>query len=236
MLSSTPKSAYLRGMRDGSPFLFVAVPFALLFGVVATEAGLNVAQVMAFSTVVIAGAAQMTAMQLMVEDTPTMIILATALAVNLRMVMYSASLAPYVGKQPLWKRSLIGYALFDQTYAAAIVEFEKRPDMSQAQRVQYYAGTATPIIPAWIIATYVGAVLGAGIPPEFALDFALPITFLAMLAPMMKTPAHVAAAATSIILTLVFAFIPYNLGLLIAAVAALVVGVQVETRFLKATV
>ena len=70
--------------------------------------------------------------------------------------------------------------------------------------------------------------LGTAIPPEFALDFAVPITFLAMIAPLLRTPAHIAAAFVSIAVTLALAFLPYNTGLLIAAVAAMVTGAQVE--------
>ncbi|MFO7920324.1 MAG: AzlC family ABC transporter permease, partial [Nioella sp.] len=90
MTSST--SAYLRGIRASLPFLLVVLPFGALFGVVGTEAGLNLAQVMGFSIVIIAGAAQFTAVQLMQEQAPTVIVLASALAVNLRMAMYAASL------------------------------------------------------------------------------------------------------------------------------------------------
>lgn len=235
MPSSTPKSAYWRGVRNGAPFLLVAIPFATLFGVLATEAGLNIAQVMGFSVLVIAGAAQIAAIQLMVDNVPTLIILATALAVNLRMAMYSAALAPYFGGLPLWKRATLSYVLFDQNFAVAAVEYEDRPSLSPTARAAYFFGASTLIVPAWCITTYIGALVGARIPPEYALDFALPITFLALLAPMMKSMAHVAAAATSIILTLALAFLPFNLGLLLAALAALVVGVQVENRTTRRT-
>ena len=92
MASSSVKSAYRQGIRDGAPFILVIVPFSMLFGVIATEAGLSVFETLSFSVVVIAGAAQFTALQLMGEDAPTLVVLASALAVNLRMAMYSASL------------------------------------------------------------------------------------------------------------------------------------------------
>ncbi len=73
MTTSNRKSIYLQGVRDGAPFVLVVVPFALLFGVVGTEAGLNLAEVMGFSVLVIAGAAQFTALQLMVDEAPTLL-------------------------------------------------------------------------------------------------------------------------------------------------------------------
>ncbi|MEM9268712.1 MAG: branched-chain amino acid ABC transporter permease, partial [Pseudomonadota bacterium] len=66
------------------------------------------------------------------------------------------------------------------------------------------------------------------IPPEFALDFAVPLTFIAIVAPSLRSLAHVAAALVSIVLALLLAWIPYALGLMIAACVAMVVGAQVE--------
>ena len=104
MPTTTTKSAFWTGVRDGAPFMVVAGPFALLFGVLATEAGLTVFEVISFSLVVIAGAAQFTALQLMQDHAPTVIVLISALAVNLRVAMYSAALTPYLGRAPLWQR------------------------------------------------------------------------------------------------------------------------------------
>ncbi|GAB4543042.1 MAG: AzlC family ABC transporter permease [Ruegeria sp.] len=228
MATSTSKSYYWKGFRDGTPFVFVAVPFGTLFGVFATEAGLNIVQTMAFTSTVFAGAAQFAALQLLQDGTPTAIILISALAVNLRMAMYSASLTPYLGAAPLGQRAFAAYLTVDQSYACSIVQFEKEPGMTVAQRMAYFVGSVTPITPLWILATYLGAVLGTRIPESWALDFALPITFLAMIGPMMRTPAHVVAALVAIIVSLLCAGVPYNLGLLIAGCAGMVAGAQAE--------
>lgn len=227
----TPRPAFWRGCADSAPFLLVVAPFAVLFGVLATEAGLNVLETMAFSIAVIAGAAQFTALQLMVEDAPTLIVLASALAVNLRMAMYSASLTPYLGGAPLWQRAILSYFILDQSYACSMVEYEKKPQMTLPEKLAYFAGTSTPIVPAWYIFTYAGAVLGTQIPESWALDFALPITFLALLAPMLRTPAHVIATLVSIVVSLLMAWVPYSLGLLIAGIVAMIAGAQAELYF-----
>ena len=228
MSSATPKSDYWRGVRDGAPFILVVAPFALVFGVVATEAGLSVAETMGFSVLVIAGAAQFAALQLMVENAPTIVVLATSLAVNLRMAMYSASLATHLGAAPLWQRALIGYLNVDQSYAVSIARYEAQPDMGLQNKVRYFLGIATPVCPVWYAMSLVGALIGAQIPPEYALDFAVPIAFLAVVAPLMKSPAHIAAALTSVVLALALAPLAYNAGLLIAAAAAMMVGARVE--------
>jgi predicted branched-subunit amino acid permease len=228
MASSTTNSAFWLGFRDGLPFTFVVSPFALLFGVLATEAGLDVVQTLSFSVMVIAGAAQFTALQLMQEQVPTIMVLVSALAVNLRMAMYSASLTPYLGGAPMWQRAFVAYFLVDQAYACSIARFEDNPDMTRAQRIAYFFGTVAPVCPLWYVFTLVGALVGTRIPEAFALDFALPITFLALIAPMLRTLAHVAAALVAVVVALLAAGLPLNLGLIVAGLAGMIAGAQVE--------
>jgi predicted branched-subunit amino acid permease len=228
MTATIRKSPFLVGIRDGAPFLLVIAPFSLLFGVAATEAGLDVVESLMFSVVVIAGASQFTALQLMVDQSPTFIVLATALAVNMRMAMYSASLTPHLGAAPVWQRALVAYFLVDATYACAITRFEREPDWGVAEKFVHFMGAALPVCPVWYILTVVGALIGRGMPEWLALDFAVPICFLAMIAPMLRTVPHLAAAGTSILLAILLAGVPYGLGLLIAAGAAMAVGAQSE--------
>jgi len=228
MTTSTRKTPYRQGIIDGSPFILVIIPFATLFGVLATEAGLSVIETMAFSIVVIAGAAQFTALQLMQENAPTIIVLVSALAVNLRMAMYSASLTPYIGAAPLWQRALCAYLTVDQSYVVGVSKFERAPEMSVQARVAYFLGAVTPIVPLWYIFTLVGALIGAQVPDSWALDFAIPITFLAMIAPMFRTAAHVVAALVAVCVALLAAGVPYSLGLIIAGIAGMMAGARTE--------
>lgn len=230
MPTETTKSIFLQGARDAAPFVLVVGPFALLFGVVAAEAGLNVVEALTFSVAVIAGAAQFTALQLMVDDVPTVVVLVSALAVNLRMAMYSASLTPYLGEASLRQRALAAYFIVDQSYGCSVLKYEQNPHWTIGQKLAYFWGTVAPVCPFWYIFTVVGAMLGNSIPEGLALDFALPITFLAIIMPMLRTPAHVAAALVSVIAALVFAFLPYNLGLLVAGILGMVTGAEVERR------
>jgi predicted branched-subunit amino acid permease len=223
------KSAYWAGVRDGAPFILMAIPFATLFGVIATDAGLTLAQTMGFTVLVIAGAAQFAAVQLMVENASIAFVLLAALAVNLRMAMYSASLVAYLGPAPLWKRACVAYLNFDQTYITSVARYEARPEMSVSDRVAYFFGVATPITPLWFGMTLVGVLAGKAIPDAWALDFVMPIMFLAMVAPMMKSLAHIAAAGVSIIVALALINLPAGTGLLIAAAAAMLTGAFVET-------
>lgn len=200
----------------------------MLFGVVATEAGLPIEQVIGFSIVVIAGAAQFTAVQLMADQAPTFIVLTTALVVNLRMAMYSASLAQHLGSAPLWKRMLVAYFNVDQTYALSQLKYDREPARSVPAKLAYFFGCVTSVCPFWFAFTWLGAVTGGAIPPEYALDFAVPITFLALIAPALRTLAHVAAAVTSVVLALALAWLPSGVGLIVAAVVAMAVGARTE--------
>ena len=229
MTVTTTKSAYWAGVRDGLPFIVMVVPFALLFGVVGIEAGLSMAQTMSFSVLVIAGASQFAALQLMLENAAIGFVLLAALAVNLRMAMYSAALAPHLGAAPFWQRALVGYLNFDQSYMASIAKYEDNPQMTLPAKVAYFLGVALVISPLWCVFTYIGARLGATVPADIEIAFILPIAFLSMVAPMLKSLAHVAAAFVSIIVAISLAGLPAGSGLLIAAVCAMLTGVVVET-------
>ncbi|WP_127559518.1 AzlC family ABC transporter permease [Nioella ostreopsis] len=231
MASST--TAYWRGIRAALPFLLVVAPFGMLFGVVGTEAGLNLAQVMGFSVVIIAGAAQFTAVQLMQEQAPTLIVLASALAVNLRMAMYAASLAPHLGPAPGWQRILIAYFNVDGTYALSHMEYEAKPALALSEKVGFYMGTATVICFPWYVATWIGAVLGASIPAGLSIDFAVPVAFMSFFAPALRTLPHVAAAVTAIILAILLQGVPYSLWILLAGAGGMIVGAELERRMAK---
>lgn len=230
MPATTRKSAFLRGARDGAPFLLVIIPFGLLFGVVATEAGLSIAETMGFTILVIAGAAQFTAVQLLTENAPVWAILAAALGVNLRMAMYSATLTPHLGAAPLWQRALVAYFNVDQSFAVSSLRYEREPGMPVPEKVAYFLGTVSHIAPLWCVATYVGAVAGAAIPPHFALDFALPITFLALVAPALRTLAHLVAALVAVTIALLAAGLPPGMGILLAGLGGMLAGAEVERR------
>lgn len=228
MAITTPKSAFWKGVRDGAPFLLVSGPFGLLFGVLAAEAGLIVPEALTFSLAVFAGSAQFTALQLMQENAPILIVLISALAVNLRVAMYSASLTPYLGSAPLWQRAIAAYFTVDQSYALSIVQFETEPEMTVPERMAYFFGTNGLVAPGWMIATFTGAMIGAQVPDSWGLDFVLPLAFLAMIGPMLRTSAHLVACFVAVATALPAAALPYNLGLIVAGLAGMMAGAQTE--------
>lgn len=229
MSTGSARKAALRGARDSAPFLLVLIPFGLLFGVLSSEAGLSFLQTLAMTLIVFAGAAQFTALGLMQEGAPVIIVVLTALAVNLRMAFYSAALTPHLGAAPMPMRILIAYWLFDQTYGAASVAFAKR-DMTLDEKIGYYLGAGIVVSTGWVSSSLLGAVGGTRIPDSVPLDFAIPITFIALFSPLLRDRAHIAAAAVSVVGALLLAGVPWSLGLLIAAACAMLTGALVEGR------
>jgi predicted branched-subunit amino acid permease len=222
------RSAFVRGLIAALPMTVVVGPFAMLFGVVATEAGLNLFEAMLFSVSVFAGASQFAALQTMQENAPVLVVLATSLAVNLRMVMYSMTLAPHFGTLPLRSRAVMAYFLVDQSFATTVAEIDRKPKMTAQEKRAVFFGAVVAVAPLWFVACLVGGLIGTAIPPDYALDFALPITFLAMVAPMLRSLPHLVAAGVSILLSLLLVGMPYGTGLLVAAAAAMAAGVWAE--------
>ncbi len=180
------------------------------------------------TTMVIAGAAQFTAVQMLVDGAGFWFIVAAALAVNLRMAMYSAALVPHLGNAPLWQRALVAYMNFDQTYVVSVANYEQHPKWTTDERIAFFFGVATPIVPTWILASFVGAMVGSAIPEEWGIDFILPLTFISLVAPMLRTVPQILAAGTSVFVGLLLAGLPSGFGLLIAAACAMSVGAVSE--------
>lgn len=227
-LSRTPRQCLRHGFMQALPFILVLLPFGMLFGVVASDAGLDLGKTMGFTVLVLAGASQFTAVQLLSDHAPALIVVISAVAVNLRMAMYSASLVPWLGTAKPRDRAWVSYVLIDQTYALAIQHFERNPGLSIPQRLGYFLGAALATCVPWFAAAALGAVMGRAIPESWALDFAVPVTFIALIAPMLRNLPHLVAALVAVIAALVFAFLPSGLGLFVAAPLAMAAGAMTE--------
>ncbi|MCF6304698.1 MAG: AzlC family ABC transporter permease [Rhodobacteraceae bacterium] len=232
---SSTRTAFFRGILAGAPFLLMAAPFGMLFGLVASTAGLDIFQTVAMSVIVVAGAAQFSALQVLVDGAPFYIAVLTGLAVNMRMLMYSASLAPHLGKTLKWQRMVAAYFMIDQTYGVSILEFDKKPNLPVAEKLAYFLGSAAVMFPVWYGSTLAGVLVGAAIPPAFALDFVVPIMFIALVAPSLRSLPHIVAAVVSVVVSLALSWMPFNLWLMIAAVAAMIAGAETERRLRAST-
>lgn len=216
-------AAARRGALDVAPILIGVIPFGLLAGVTATDIGLGVLEASGFSLIVFAGAAQLAAIDLLGRDAALAVVIATALIINLRMLMYGASIAPHLAHLSVPRRAAAAYVLTDQSYALAIVRFERGEPA--ATRLAYYFGAAVPMWGSWQLATLVGALVGNTIPDSVPLAFAIPLMFLALLQPAVKDRPTTWAAAVAGVVAVVAAPLPAKLGLPLAAACGIAAGV-----------
>ena len=214
------------GVRDALPFLLGVIPFALVAGIAAVEAGLSATQAVGMSVVVFAGASQLAAIDLLGENAPLAVVVGTAVIINLRMMMYSASIAPYFEALEQRTRFGLAYLLTDQAYAMSVAEFARNEDRSRAH---YYVGIGVTLWTVWIIGTAVGVVIGTGVPEDLELSFAVPLVFLALLVPAMKDRPSTAAAIVAGTGAVMAAGLPFNLGLLVGALGGIAAGLLTST-------
>lgn len=213
------------GIRDSVPFYLGIVPFAMITGIAAIEAGLSPVQAVVMSVIVFAGASQIAAFELLSNSAPLLVVIGTAVVVNLRMLMYSASIAPHFTRYSRRVRAALAHLLVDQVYAMSIAEFSR--DDSR-DRLRYYAGLGLASWVVWSAGTAAGVLVGTGVPPELELSFAIPLVFIALLVPSLKDPPTIVAAIVSGAGALLAAGVPFNLGLFVGTVSGIAIGLAVE--------
>lgn len=232
------RSDLLVGVRDAAPAVPPNVPFGMLFGATAAEVGFAPVEATAMSVFIFAGAAQMAAVELLQSGAVLPVVLATAFVLNLRYVVYSASLAPVVRDLPTRWRAAMGYGLFDVNYALTVATFggdRERPGPADgAPRDRhpgwYYLGATLPLVAALAVGTLAGALLGASFGGGLDLAFAIPLIFVALAVPMIGDRTSLLAAAVSAVVAVLGAGLPVNLGLLLATGCGVAAGLLDRRR------
>lgn len=214
------------GFADIAPILIGIVPFGLVAGAAVIQAGFSIAEAVGMSLFVNAGASQIVATTLFGQGAPLWLALATALVVNARMFIYSTSIAPVLSDAPGWLRPLLGHMLVDQNYVSTMTKGRHRDDIDI---VPYYMGAWFGLAGVWQLSTIAGAVLGPFIPASWGLDFAVPLVFLAMLAPTLKDHIAVRVAVVTGVCSAVFVpLLPMQTGLIAAIVAGMAYGAWLD--------
>lgn len=201
------------------------IPFGMIYGALALSQGLNPAAALAMSTILFAGSAQFLFCQLFGVGAPGLVIVAEVGLLNLRHALYSAALAPQIAHLPWrWKLAL-AYLLTDEAYAT-IARREASGAVSglHPHRHWFSLGAGLGLWGSWQLSTAVGVLLGARLPADWPLDFALPLTFIAIVVPLIRNRTLLAVAAVSGCVALLLAGLPFKLGLLVAALAGMTIG------------
>ena len=221
------RRAFRNGFLTCLPIAVSVVPFGVIAAVSANEAGLGTLATAALSLVIFAGASQLAALELAKNDAPAMFVIGAALIVNLRFVMYSASLSPKVRGVSRRLRVAMSYLLTDQAFAVSLPELDP-DDPAKASGVWFFFGAAFSLWFAWQSGTWIGIVVGASVPPELSLDFSVALAFIALTVPHLKSRPTLAAATASIGTFVLSQGLPHGLALVPAAIAGIAVGMTTE--------
>ena len=216
------RTEFWTGVRQELPLQLGVVPFGLVFGVLGLASGLSPLQTILLSSVLFGGASQVVFAQLWGGGVPAPIVGASVSVINLRHALYSASMAPYLRTLPLRWRIPLAYLLTDEAYAVSINRFTNEP----ASPYQHYhlLGTGLTLWVCWQIATITGVVFGATIPDSWSLGFAIPLTFIAIVAPAIRRRADVVACLTAGTLSLVGQPLPWKSWIILSAVGGILAG------------
>lgn len=236
----TPQVEFAAGVRAVLPILLGVLPFGLIYGALALRAGISPAPALAMSSIVFAGSAQFVATQLIAGGAGPGLLLGTTLVVNLRHLLYSASLAPYLQRlRPTWK-AVLAYLLTDEAYAVAITYFQQTeasvkttatmPSNDRDARHWYFLGAGLTLWTTWQASTAAGLYLGARIPPSWHLEFALPLTFLALARPAVTDRAAAITVLVAGTVAVLADGMALRLGIIVASVAGIAAGIIADAR------
>ena len=229
---TTVRSELNAGIQAELPIALGVIPFGMIYGVLAVAAGLPPLLAQAMSAIVFAGSAQFIGVQLFANATPLGVIWLTTFVVNLRHLLYSASIAPHVQHlSRRWKWTL-AYLLTDEAYVVTILHYND-DTVPNTHKHYFLLGAGVTLWTTWQISTAVGIFLGAQVPNSWGLDFTLALTFIGMVIPVLKDRPSVAAALAAGLVAVIANPLPYKMGLMLAAVTGIVVGLLAEGRGAK---
>jgi predicted branched-subunit amino acid permease len=217
------RPAFFEGARDIAPMLVGIVPFGIVCGIGAIAAGASPAAALAMSMIMFSGAAQIIAVQLLSAGAPFAVILLSCLVVSLRLVMYSAAMAPYLRPLDHRWRSLLAFLLTDQAFAGTLQRFRNSDDVRA--NASYFLGSGALLWITWQIATLAGIVAGQVIPASWQLDFVVPLCFLAVLVPLLRDRVSILVFAVASVAVIALDAIPLRLSLICAGLLAIAAGV-----------
>lgn len=219
-------------LRDGAlsavPLTVAIAPWGVVTGIAMVSAGLSSGQAAGMSLFVFAGSAQLAVLPLFVAGAPLWVMFATGLIVNLRYFIYSAVLAPhFAGLSRSW-RVLLSYITVDGVFAMFAGRY--RPGDGVAHKHWFYLGGSALMWVVWQASSFAGIFGGTFIPRDLSLEFAATLALTALLMPLLFDRAVVSGAVVAGVVSLAGAGLPMNLGVLLAVLAGVIVGL-LATRF-----
>ena len=220
----TPRMDIAReGARDITPMVVGVVPFGLAIGAGIGASGLSLAQGLATGPSILAGAAQLSTVRMLDAGAAPLVVVLSALMINARILLYSASLAPWFSDEPLRRRLVLAVPVIDQLHFTCIPRFE-RGDLDGPGRRWYYTGAAGWLVLAWTTSQATAILGGAQLPTWLGLRVAAPLALAGLLgASMHGRPATVAASVAAVV-TLASIGLPFHSAVLVATLVGVAAG------------
>ena len=220
---------FWKGVLAQLPVQLGVIPFGLVFGVLGIASGLTATQTILMSSIIFGGASQIVFAQLWSYGTSPIITGGSVAIINMRHIIYSANVSFYISSLPLRWRIVLGYLLTDEAFAVSFQEFENK------NRFAHYhlLGGGLTLWVFWQISTIAGVFLGANIPSYLNLEFAIPLTFIAIILPKLKSLAQICTAITASIIAIFSQELPYGLWIIVASISGMFIGGLINLRKFK---
>ena len=220
---------FWKGVLAQLPVQLGVIPFGLVFGVLGIASGLTATQTILMSSIIFGGASQVVFAQLWSSGTSPIITGGSVAIINMRHIIYSANVSFYISSLPLKWRIVLGYLLTDEAFAVSFQEFENKNKFAH----YHLLGGGLTLWVFWQISTVIGVFLGANIPPYLNLEFAIPLTFIAVILPTLKSLAQISTAVTASIIAIFSQYLPYGLWIIVASISGMFVGGLISQRKFK---
>ncbi len=210
--------------------------WGLMTGVAMVKAGMSTVEALAMTFLVYAGSSQLASIPLIVAGAPAWVILATGFCVNLRFVVFSLHLRPYLMHQPRWRRLVNGYLTADLSYALFVQRFAAPPAGPAEADAQeaYLAGTYATTWIAWMALSTLGIALANFIPAAWGLGFAGVLCLVGILCSMANSPLRLLSAALAGATAVAVYALPLKLNIVVAIAVAVAVCHALERKLVAA--
>ena len=225
--------AFREGLRDMAPVALGIGAWGLMTGVAMVKSGMSVLESVAMTLLVYAGSSQLAAIPLVVAGAPLWVVLATGFCVNLRFVVFSLHLRPYLMHMPRWRRMLHGYLTADMSYAFFTRQYPAPPASEEEQRAQeaYLTGNYYVTWCAWMGMSLLGIALANFIPQTWGLGFAGVLSLVAVTCSMATTRLRILAALIAGATAVAAYALPLKLNIVAAIGAAVLLCFWLEKQF-----
>ncbi len=216
---------FKKGIIQELPLQIGVFPFGVIYGFIAIENGFSILQAFFMSSIIFAGASQIAFAKLYLFVSPFTIITSIT-AINLRHLLYGVSINEYLKTLSLKWRIILSYLLTDEAYAVSINYLKKSNDKQNAH--YHFLGSGLTLFLTWQVSTLIGIFFGDQLTRFVNLEFIIPLSFIAIITPMLKNKVDIIACLISGISSLIF----YKLNLELWIVIAALLGISISYLFI----